>query len=210
VQFNQGRLHVLQTPRMDVDRDGFVHVAGLGPCLPLLAVGSNAAYSALRRKFGSRAVSLVQGPVSLTGYAKAHSAHIARYGALPATLVEADDVLQSHLQFVPLRQLAALDASESVGVNYERVQIPANALHAHWLPKSISRQLTSVWTYRSLHGVAKREGQPMRLGSQHRALAHAAECARWRLDLEAFVVQLVRDQGFRLAVSAALKEITAD
>lgn len=205
VVFRHGRLHAFDGLPMDVDRDGFTHIAGIGSCLPLLAVGSNAAHSALRRKFGSKPVALVQGPVNLPGYAKAHSAHIARYGALPATLMEADGVLRSHLQFVPLKQLAKLDASEAVGVNYERVQLPTDGLQAHWLPKSISRQLTSVWTYRSLHGAAKREGEPMRLGSQYRALAHAAERARWRLDLETFVVRLVRDQGFRSAVSEALK-----
>lgn len=176
---------------MYVDRDGIVHICGLGSCLPLLAVGSNASNQALRRKFGSRAVSLVQGPVSLHGFARAHSAHIAHYGALPATLMKADTVLRSHLQFVPLKQLAALDASEAVGVNYERVRLPMDSLQAHWLPKAICRQLSHVWTYRSRHGVAMRNGEPFLLGQQRHALAHAAHCAGWQLDLEAFVVLLV-------------------
>lgn len=190
---------------MNVDRDGFTQIAGIGPCLPLLAVGSNAAHSALRRKFGSRPVSLVQGPVNLPGYAKVHSAHIARYGALPATLMEANGVLRSHLQFVPLRQLARLDASEAVGVNYERVCLPVDGLQAHWLPNNVCRQLTGVWTYRSRHGVAMRDGEPLRLGRQRDALRHAAKCVEWQGDLEDFVVQLVRDVEFRLAVSKALK-----
>lgn len=210
VVFRQGRLHGWQGMRVDIDGDGFAHIDGIGACLPLLAVGSNAAHSALRRKFGSSPVTLVQGPVNLPGYAKAHSAHIARYGALPATLVEAGNVLRSHLQFVPLKQLAALDASEAVGVNYERVRLSVDGLDAHWLPKGVSCKLTSVWTYRSLHGVAIREGAPLLLGHQRDALSHAAQRAGWRLDLEAFVVQLVRDQGFRLAVSAALKSPTED
>lgn len=42
--FRHGRLHGLGSSlRVDVDRDGFAHIAGLGACLPLLAVGSNAA-----------------------------------------------------------------------------------------------------------------------------------------------------------------------
>lgn len=205
VVFHHGRLHALQGLPIDVDRDGIAHVSGLGPCLPLLAVGSNASHQALRRKFGSRAVSLVQGPVSLRGFARAHSAHIARYGALPATLMEANTVLRSHLQFVPLKQLAALDASEAVGVNYERVRLPVDALSAHWLPRSTCRQLTTLWTYRSRHGAAVRDGEPLLLGSQRAALQHAANCVQWRLDLDAFVVLLVRDQGFRASVSEALK-----
>lgn len=206
VMFRHGHLRPLETQGIDVDRDGFAHISGLGPCLPLLAVGSNASHQALRRKFGSSAVSLVQGPVSLHGFARAHSAHIARYGALPATLMKADTVLCSHLQFVPLKQLAALDASEAVGVNYERVRLPVDALSAHWLPNSTCRQLTKLWTYRSRHGVARRDGEPLLLGSQRKAIAHAAERAGWRLDLEAFVVMLVRDQSFRASVSEALKE----
>lgn len=207
VLFSHGRLHSLRAVlRMELDRNCFADIDSLGPCLPLLAVGSNAAHSALRRKFGSQPVALVQGPVRLLGYARAHSAHIARYGALPATLMQQEGaLLRSHLQFIPLKHLAALDASEAVGVNYERVQVPVDALQAHWLPRNICRQLTNVWTYRSRHGVAMRDGKPLLLGSQRVALSHAADCARWRLDLEAFVVQLVRDQGFRLAVSDALK-----
>lgn len=192
---------------MQVDRDGFVHVARLGVCLPFLAVGSNASPTALRRKFGSRSVRLVQGPVSLRGFACAHSAHVARYGALPATLMEADGVLKCHLQFIPLKHLAALDTSEAVGVNYERVAVPVDGLTAHWLPQRIFRQLSTVWTYRSRHGFAMRDRKPLLLGRQRDALAHAANCAGWRLDLDMFVVLLVRDQGFRLAVSDALKGV---
>lgn len=206
VLFRHGRLHALDMPRIDVNRDGIAHISNLGPCLPLLAVGSNAAHSALRRKFGSRAISLVQGPVSLRGFSRAHSAHVARYGALPATLMQEEGaLLQTHLQFIPLKHLAALDASEAVGVNYERVRLPADSLQAHWLPNALCRQLSTVWTYRSRHGVAMRNGQPLLLGRQKHALAHAAHCAGWKLDLEAFVVLLVRDQGFRQAVSQALK-----
>lgn len=204
--FHHGRMRAMDTLRVGVDRDGIAHIDAIGPCLPLLAVGSNAAHSALRRKFGSRPVSLVQGPVSLRGFARVHSAHIARYGALPATLMEADGVLRSYLQFIPLKQLEALDASEAVGVNYERIKLTVDDVQAHWLPKSVCRQLTMVWTYRSRHGVAMRDGEPLLLGRQRDALAHAAQRTRWRLDLDAFVVLLVRDQGFRLAVSQALKE----
>lgn len=210
VLFYRGRQWQPESIYVDVDRDGFAHVAANGsahgPCLPLLAVGSNADPTVLRRKFGSGAVSILQGPMSLPGFAAAHSAHIARYGAVPATLTEADTVLETHLQFVPLKQLAALDASEAAGVNYERVRLPVGGLRARWLPSDVQRKISHIWTYRSLHGVAKRDGQIMFLGRQRDALAHAADRAGWRLSLEAFVVMLVRDASFRQVVSAALKE----
>lgn len=120
--------------------------------------------------------------------------------------MEAKTVLRSHLQFIPLKYLAALDASEAVGVNYERVRLPVERLHAPWLANSISGKLMSVWTYRSLHGAAMRDGEPLLLGRQRDALAYAADCAGWGLDLEAFVVLLARGQEFRLAVSQALKK----
>lgn len=179
-----------------------VAVEGVGLCVAILAVGSNAAVPVLRRKFGSKPVRLVQGPVRLNGHAKVHSAHIARYGSMPATLMEqTGQHAMTHLQLVPVDHLARLDASEAVGANYDRVWLD-QALHVPWL----RRRLPGVWTYRSRHGPAMRDGTPMVLGSQRKALAHAAERAAWTLDLPAFVYLLVRDVGFRSAVTQALKE----
>ena len=178
-----------------------VAVDGLGLCAPVLAVGSNAALAVLRRKFGSLPLGVAQGPVRLAGFARVHSAHITRYGAMPATLIEAGGAsLSTHLQLVPVTHLAALDASEAVGENYERTWI-ALPLSAPWF----SGRLKGVWTYRSRHGAALRDGKAMPLGPQRHALAHAAGRCGWQMGLEAFVYLLVRDAGFRRAVSDALK-----
>lgn len=176
-------------------------VQGVGLCVPVLAVGSNAAVSVLRRKFGARPVDIIQGPVRLSGYDKVHSAHIARYGAMPATLMERPGSrTRAHLQLVPAQHIKALDASEAVGTNYDRVWLEQR-IEVPW----IGRRLEGVWTYRSRHGPAMRNGGVMTLGLQKHALAHAAERAGWRLDLEAFVYLMVRDASFRGAVTQALK-----
>jgi len=201
VVFSGGSFRPAARLRAVVDPAGLVDVAGLGVCAPVLAIGSNAALAVLRRKFGTGRAALVQGPAQLAGYAGVHSAHISRYGAMPATLIEASGVLRGHLQLVPVNQLARLDASEALGVNYERVRLPGSGLRAPWL----GLRLPFVWVYRSHHGAALREGVPISLGPQRKALAHAAEQAGWTLDLEAFVYLLVRDPSFRFAVTEALK-----
>lgn len=178
-----------------------LHVEGVGLCAPVLAIGSNAAVSVLRRKFGVKPVSVVQGPVRVSGHVTAHSAHIARYGAMPATLAEQSGGLtMAHLQLIPVAFLQALDASEAVGTNYDRVWLEQR-IDVPWL----GVRLTGVWTYRSLHGPVLRGEGLMELGSQKQALAHAAERAGWQLELEPFVYLMVRDAGFRSAVTQALK-----
>ncbi|CAN0583665.1 unnamed protein product, partial [Ectocarpus sp. 12 AP-2014] len=168
---------------------------------PVLAVGSNAAVSVLRRKFGARPVDIIQGPVRFSGYEKVHSAHIARYGAMPATLMERPGAnTRAHLQLVPVQHIKALDASEAVGTNYDRVWLEQR-IEVPWL----GGRLEGVWTYRSRHGAATRDGKVLALGLQKHALAHAAERAGWRLELDAFVYLMVRDAGFRGAVTQALK-----
>jgi hypothetical protein len=200
IVFDQGRVGRF-LPRKVLPEGRMVAVEGVDLCVAILAVGSNAAVPVLRRKFGSKPVRLLQGPVRLNGHAKVHSAHIARYGSMPATLMEqTGQHAMTHLQLVPVDHLAQLDASEAVGANYDRVWLD-QALHVPWL----QRRLPGVWTYRSRHGPAMRDGTPMVLGSQRKALAHAAERAAWTLDLPAFVYLLVRDVGFRSAVTQALK-----
>lgn len=178
-----------------------VAVQGVGLCAPVLAVGSNAAVSVLRRKFGARPVDIIQGPVRLSGHQRVHSAHIARYGAMPATLVERSGAnIRAHLQLVPVQHVEALDASEAAGTNYDRVWLEQR-VEVPWL----GRRLDGVWTYRSRHGAATRDGKVLALGLQKHALAYAAERAGWRLELDAFVYLMVRDADFRGAVTQALK-----
>lgn len=178
-----------------------VEVAGLGLCAPILAVGSNASLAVLRRKFGVRPVRLVQGSVSVRGFARVHSAHIARYGAMPATVVEHPGaVMNAHLQLIQVHHLVALDVSEAVGTNYDRVWLPMR-VRVPWLRLN----LEGVWAYVSRHGHVRRNGSPMLLGSQWHALTHAADRAKWVGDLPDFVERLVREASYRADVTTALK-----
>ena len=224
-----GHLQVLPRARVLKDKhgvgaDGLIHRPAMEPCMPILAVGSNADRRVLFRKFGRRPGPLIQGPVVVHDHVCAHSAHIARYGALPATLVPHPGG-QAHvwLQLVPLSWVADLDVSEAVGVNYERMPLRVG-VHASWLPVQLNR----VWTYVSLHGPLRimRRSQavlpmdhlassvsdpavhplePQRLGPQRKVLRHVAVRANWRGSLEDFVVTLVREPGFRRDVTGCLK-----
>ncbi len=198
--FTQGR--AAPWAHRGVRHDGrMVEVAGLGLCAPILAVGSNASLAVLRRKFGVRPVQIVQGAVLVRGFARLHSAHIARYGSMPATLAEQPDAFMNvHLQLVQVQHLAALDISEAVGTNYDRVWLPMR-LRVSWLRLS----LEGVWAYVSRHGHARRNGLPMVLGPQRQALMHAADRARWVDGLPGFVERLVRDAEYRARVTQALK-----
>jgi len=90
----------------------------------LIAYGANRAPERLKEKLGA-----LKGPQSvvpilkarLTGFDIVFSAHFTSYGAIPATLGYRPGVtIDISVLFVDDQQLAMLDASESVGVNYER------------------------------------------------------------------------------------------
>lgn len=204
--FDRGRFMPLRGLRFHARRDGLVEVrrAGAGPatlCLPVLAVGSNAAVSVLRRKFGEQPAGIVQAPVWVPDHQIVHSAHIARYGALPATLMPAQGARAAvHVQLVPLALLPRLDRSEAVGTNYDRMAW-AMRLRVPLLGLTLHR----VWTYQSRHGPLRTANGPMRLGPQGRALAYAAGRVGWMRSLDGFVLALQRDAALRADTSRALK-----
>ena len=72
---------------------------------PILAAGSNASPQQLLRKFGDAqglAIPVVHGQIG--GYSSVYSAHLTRYGALPATLFsDSEAVTRLHCLFVPKR-----------------------------------------------------------------------------------------------------------
>ncbi|MEM6711435.1 MAG: hypothetical protein AAF590_04060 [Pseudomonadota bacterium] len=205
--FHAGQAFFLPKARM-IAHERLVDVEGVGLCAPVLASGSNAAVSVLKRKFGSHPVTILQGPVVLSRGSLRHSAHISKYGSIPATYVcdnyvisrEHHKLLRVTLQLVPLEALPRLDASEAIGVNYERVRIEQR-IKPWWLPV----RLDGFWVYRSLHGPLKPDGKPVSLGPQKRVLALVAGRMNWTDSLEAFIVRMVRDDDYRKTVTQALK-----
>jgi hypothetical protein len=89
----------------------------------LLAYGANAAPEALTRKLAAlppEPIAVLR--VSLTGWDVVYSAHVTRYGAVPAAVVPSPGTVVSvHLVFPSDEQLAAIAATE--GANYELEQL---------------------------------------------------------------------------------------
>jgi hypothetical protein len=89
----------------------------------LLAYGANASPEALSRKLAAlepRPVPVLR--VSLSGWDVVYSAHVTRYGAVPAAVVASPGTVASvHLVFPDDEQLAALAATE--GQNYRLEQL---------------------------------------------------------------------------------------
>jgi hypothetical protein len=89
----------------------------------LLAYGANASPEALTRKLAAlepRPIPVLR--VSLSGWDVVYSAHVTRYGAVPAAVVASPGTVASvHLVFPDDEQLAALAATE--GQNYRLEQL---------------------------------------------------------------------------------------
>jgi hypothetical protein len=89
----------------------------------LLAYGANAAPEALTRKLAAlppEPIAVLR--VSLSGWDVVYSAHVTRYGAVPAAVVPSPGTVASvHLVFPSDEQLAAIAATE--GANYELRQL---------------------------------------------------------------------------------------
>ncbi len=89
----------------------------------LLAYGANASPEALARKLGAlepRPIPVLR--VSLSGWDVVYSAHVTRYGSVPAAVVASPGTVVSvHLVFPDDEQLAALAATE--GQNYRLEQL---------------------------------------------------------------------------------------
>ena len=89
----------------------------------LLAYGANASPEALTRKLGElppRPIPVLR--VSLSGWDVVYSAHVTRYGAVPAAVVASPGTVVSvHLVFPDDEQLAALAATEGRNYRLERL-----------------------------------------------------------------------------------------
>jgi hypothetical protein len=89
----------------------------------LLAYGANAAPEALTRKLAAlppEPIAVLR--VSLTGWDVVYSAHVTKYGAVPAAVVASPSTVANvHLVFPNDEQMAAIAATE--GANYELRQL---------------------------------------------------------------------------------------
>ncbi|QQP90184.1 gamma-glutamylcyclotransferase [Skermanella sp. TT6] len=205
-------------------RDGAQHPlpAGLPALLadrvPVIACGSNRAPEQLARKFGDwphpLAIPVLCG--RLAGFDVVYSAHFTRYGALPATLHPVpgpapDAVVEIAVQWLTGAELERMDATEGIGVNYDRRGLDGIRLEIDGLGA-----IDSADAYLSRRGALAIDGRPVALaaipcaGRTWPALDQPGvlEAVRTRLapgsTLAGFVHAVVTDPDYRAEQTAAL------
>lgn len=133
-----------------------------GSRTPVLAAGSNAAPAVLRKKLGDalgRGVPVVR--AEARGLAVVHSAHFAAYGSVPAMpLACPGAVSRLFILWLTAAQLARLDGTEALGVNYRRAPLEGPDLRLDG-----GGRLGGCDTYLSLHGPLRLEGNPVALAA---------------------------------------------
>ena len=151
--------------------------------MPVVAYGSNAAPAQLAHKYRGGSVSPVLPVVRarVTGLAVAFSAHMAGYGAVPATVLAAAGTTSTvSVTFVDTDQLELLDGTE---LGYRRVTV---AGVEHPLVLEGGEVLDVYELYVSSHGVLTLDGEVPLLG----AIPTAGSVAR-RLSEEELLAELV-------------------
>jgi hypothetical protein len=97
---------------------------GLETLTPVIAVGSNRAPAQLARKFAGLDVAVPVTRLRARDVDVVHAAHMAGYGAVPATLAASPGTtVELWITWLDDRALARMDATEAVGVNYDRVTV---------------------------------------------------------------------------------------
>ncbi|MGW6499503.1 hypothetical protein [Nonomuraea angiospora] len=131
---------------------------------PVVAVGSNASPGQLRRKFADRGIPPVipMTPADVDGLAPGVSAHVNRWGYVPAVPVEAPgETSRLFVLWLDERELAVLDLTEP---NYWRRRLPADR---HPVTLDSGGPLPSCFVYVGRHGCLVDEtGQARRLADQ--------------------------------------------
>lgn len=109
-------------------RDGSAHTLAPGHRLdgltPVIAVGSNRAPQQLARKFAGMDVAIPVTRLRARDVDVVYAAHLAGYGAVPATLAASPGtVVELWVTWLDDAALARMDATEAVGVNYDRLTV---------------------------------------------------------------------------------------
>ncbi|MDF1793588.1 MAG: hypothetical protein P1U88_16865 [Thalassobaculaceae bacterium] len=94
---------------------------GFASLTPVIAVGSNRAPAQLARKFDRMAVSIPVTRLIARDLDVVHAAHMAGYGAVPATLAPSPGTeVELWITWLDEAALHRMDETEAVGVNYGR------------------------------------------------------------------------------------------
>jgi hypothetical protein len=184
---------------------------------PLLAYGSNAAPAVLARKLGT---STDEDPVlaertTLADFDVVYSAHVSRYGSIPATLHRSPGTrVTAFLVHVTEAQLALISPTEP---NYELVGLRNASCSLEG-----ARSPSGVVAYLSRHGALlvddsevalaeiEPEGRRLPALTQRDALNHVRSLLAPDLSLERFVAMLVDDPDLRAEATARLSGRAVD
>jgi hypothetical protein len=185
---------------------------------PIVAIGSNAAPSQLRRKLGLCPEGVPATRALLRDHAVVYSAHFTAYGSLPATLArQPGSVAWVFVTWLTDRQLGVMHESEGVGERYDLVEIDPGAVE-----DECRGRLCGAGVYVSRAGALVHRRLPIRLaeiptlGCRLPALTQRA-ALRWAharlapgLGFSAFVYRLVIDATYRRKSNAALPALAPD
>ncbi|MEJ8574032.1 hypothetical protein [Microbaculum marinum] len=196
-----------------------VRVAGqtieIDDAVALVAAGSNGSTVQLARKYRERrsARPTLIAPATVRGAVSVYSAHITSYGSVPATMHGAGGASADlHVLLLPAEELAHINATESLGVNY--VLAAPHGTAATIEAVTLSRPLAYV----SKRGALSIDGSPSLLaGTGGRDAGYPAADQREMMArvqrhvgdagaLEEFVRAMIADRQRRLAVTALLAE----
>lgn len=126
--------------------------------VPVLACGSNAAPDQLMRKFPMPTEQIV--PVTcakLQDFICVYSAHIAGYGAIPATLFwQPGSETNCHITWLSEKQLQRMHETEAIGVNYRFSRLTGISLECER-----TGSMTDIYAYISNFGSLQIDGQPV-------------------------------------------------
>lgn len=185
---------------------------------PVLALGSNAAPLQLRRKFADLAGHIPVSRAVLFDHVVVYSAHFTRYGALPATLYRHPGAIAFvAITWLDARQLDRMHETESVGVNYDYLELDDIRLeHDGALAEATIPVDLAVGAYVSRWGPMAHQKRPIRLAetassncplpalTQPAALRVAQRRVAPELAFDDFLRRLVDDPPFRTDCSRKL------
>lgn len=157
--------------------DGFVEGALRGDFLgrvPVVAVGSNAAPTVLRRKLdGLLESGLPMGSAIIDGLHIGHSAHVSARGYVAAAPARGGAEQPVTVCWFDTAQLAVLDETEP---NYRRIRLPESMpCRLDALGADVSPAVTQAEVYESIHGVLGEHGAPLALLDQASVLSWLAD-----------------------------------
>jgi hypothetical protein len=213
------RLHRARGYPYAIPRASFVYRDGgpapFDPALtrgrtPVLAIGSNQSPERLAQKFGHDASHVI--PVErarLDGFDVVYSAHVTRYGAIPAMLqVCTDACVAVAVTWLSDAQLAIMHESEIAAANYRFAELADVRVRLE-----ARRERPAALAYVSSRGNLTHDGGPVALSaiactgrrfaamSTHEVLERVRERVAPELDADAFIHRLLDDDAWRDAVT---------